>query len=112
MSSGDPAGEFGHPGQATIDGRGGGAQADDGGSAPAMDETSGASAAATFGGARARALAAMQATAAVRHGRLAAGAAGPGLRPATRRRQIVARRIAVLEPAAAQRQGGGRGRAN
>src|SRR5882724_8117803 len=62
-------------------------------------------------GAGPRALAAVQAAAAVLHGRLAAGAAGPRLRPAARRRQVVARRVAVLEPAPARRCGGGAGRA-
>jgi hypothetical protein len=53
-----------------------------------------------FGRAGARALAAVEAAAAVAHGRLPAGAsAGPGLRPAARRLQIVAGRIAILKPA-------------
>jgi hypothetical protein len=38
MSSGELAGERGHPGQAAVNGGGGRAQADDGGGAAAVDE--------------------------------------------------------------------------
>jgi hypothetical protein len=100
MPSGELAGEVGHPGQAAADGGGGRTQADDWGGAATVDEAGGAGAAPPLGGAGTRAFAAVQAAAAVLHRRLAAGAAGPGLRSAARRRQVVAGRIAVLEPAA------------
>jgi hypothetical protein len=60
-----------------------------------------------YGRAGAGALAAVEAAAAVAHGRLSAAAAEPGLRPTTRCGHVVAGRIAVVEAAAVQNGGSG-----
>jgi hypothetical protein len=76
----------------------------------AMGEAGAAAALAAFGRARAGAEAAMHPAAAVLHGRLAAGAAGPRASTAAGRGEEVAGFGAVLQPAApVRRQAGGRG---
>ena len=85
-------------------GGGGAAQVDDLGRVAAM----GAAGAATFGeaggGARTRALAAMEAAAAVRHRWLATGGAGPRAGAAARGGQEIAGGVAVVEPAAGEKR--------
>ena len=106
MSSGLPRGAKGsQPRDQRQDppgaGRGGRPQRDHLGSAAAMAKLRAADARAPLGGARAGALAAMEAAPSVAHRRLAAAAAGSCPGAATRGREEVARRVAVVEPAAA-----------
>jgi len=81
---------------------GAGAEADELGAAVAVDEARGPRATAAFGGARAGAEAAVETAAAIRHGGLAAGAAGPGAGAAARGAEVVAGRVAVLQAAAGE----------
>lgn len=71
------------------------------GAVEAVGAAGAGAAGAAGGGAGARALAAVEAAAAVRHGRLPAGAAArPRFRTAARRGQEIAGRIAIPEPPA------------
>ncbi|MEX2008600.1 MAG: hypothetical protein WEC41_00290, partial [Dongiaceae bacterium] len=78
MSSGKFPREVGQSRQAAGALGRGRSQGDEVGAAAAMDEARGARAGEAGGGARAGALAAVQAAAAVGHGRLAAGVTGAG----------------------------------
>ena len=85
MPSGDASGQRAREGAEAAGGVGGaGAEREVGAGAAAMDEAGGAAARPGRGRARAGAEAAMHPTAAVRHGRLAATAAGPRADAATR----------------------------
>jgi hypothetical protein len=84
------------------------AEGDDFGAVEAVGAAGAGAAGAARGRPGAGALAAVEAAAAVPHGRLGAAAADPGLRPAARRRHVVAGRIAVIETAAVGRNGGDR----
>src|SRR5882724_558991 len=88
--------------QAAMGGRRGGAERDDLGRAQAVDEAVAAGTRPAGFGARARALAAVEAAAAVGHGRLAAAAAGARAGAAARRGQEVAAGVAVVEAASAE----------
>jgi len=78
------------------------AEGDGLGAVEAVGAAGAGAAGAGCGGAGAGALAAVEAAAAVTHGRLPAGAAaGPGLRSAARRLHVIAGRVAVAEPAPA-----------
>jgi hypothetical protein len=85
---------------------GAGAQRQDGAAAAAMAEADVAATAQALSGAGAGALAAMEAAAAIGHGGLPAGTARAGACAAARRRQIVAGRVAVPEPATRLAGGG------
>ena len=86
---------------AAEEGLGLAAEGDGVGAVEAVGAAGASAARAAGGGAGARALAAVEAAAAVAHGGLPASAATDArLRPAARRRHIVAGRVAVPEPAA------------
>jgi predicted component of type VI protein secretion system len=77
------------------------AQGDGLGAVEAVGAAGAGAAGPACGRARPGALAAVEAAAAVAHGRLATAAAEPGLGPAARRRPVIAGWVAVLEPTAA-----------
>jgi hypothetical protein len=108
-----PSGAGAHQGDEGADaatmGAGFGPEFADVGGVAAMGEAGAARAGETLGRARPGAEAAMHPAAAVAHGRLAAGAAAAGAGAAARGGQEVARRVAVLETAAAVRWEGGGG---
>src|SRR5882724_4853521 len=89
--------------QAAMGGRRCAAERDDVGRAQAMDEAVAPGTRPAGFAARACALAAVEAAAAVGHGRLAAGAAGARLGAAARRGQEVAAGVAVVEAAAPEK---------
>jgi hypothetical protein len=101
MSSGAGAEGGAQVAAAADDGAGRAAEGDGLGAVEAVGAAGAGTAGAAGGGAGAGALAAVEPAAAVAHGRLPAeAAAGASLRPAARRLQVVAGRIAVPEPAA------------
>jgi hypothetical protein len=76
------------------------AEGDDLGAVESVSAAGAGAAGAAGGRPGAGAPAAVEAAAAVAHRRLRAAAAEPGLRPAARRRHVVAGRVAVVETAA------------
>jgi hypothetical protein len=109
-----PSGAAAHRGHKRLDaatvGAGGGAELTDVGGVAAVGEAGAARAGEAFGRARTGAEAAMHPAAAVRHGRLAAGAAAAGAGAAPGRGQEITGAIAVLQAAApVGREGGGDG---